>query len=84
MKFALIDNIKQEAMSGMQGVCPVCGAQCIAKCGERNRHHWAHKSKKNCDHWWEIETAWHRNWKDKFRLETFEKKVIEILNEVIK
>lgn len=88
MKFALIDDIKQEAMPGMQGVCPVCGAQCIAKCGERNRHHWAHKSKKNCDHWWEIETAWHRNWKDKFPkewqevidydLETGEKHVADV------
>lgn len=66
MKFALVDNIRQEAAPDMKGVCPVCGAQCIARCGEKNRNHWAHKSKKNCDPWWEKETFWHRNWKDKF------------------
>lgn len=66
MKFALVDDIKQEAAPGMKGICPVCGAQCIAKCGERNINHWAHKSKKDCDHWWESETPWHRKWKDKF------------------
>ena len=66
MKFALVDNVRQEATPGINGTCPVCGAQCIARCGEKNRNHWAHKSKKDCDHWWEKETFWHRNWKDKF------------------
>lgn len=66
MKFALVDNIRQEAAPNMKGVCPICGAQCIAKCGERKINHWAHKSKKDCDPWWESETFWHRNWKDKF------------------
>ena len=28
--------------------------------------HWAHKSKKMCDHWWENETQWHRDWKNCF------------------
>src|SRR5690606_37422206 len=29
-------------------------------------NHWAHKSSKKCDHWWEPETDWHGNWKDWF------------------
>lgn len=66
MKFAIVNDIRQEAVPGQKGVCPVCGAQCIAKCGERKINHWAHKSKKDCDPWWEKETFWHRNWKDKF------------------
>lgn len=29
-------------------------------------HHWAHLGRRNCDPWWENETAWHRNWKNRF------------------
>ena len=28
--------------------------------------HWAHRSRKNCDPWWEPETQWHRSWKSRF------------------
>ena len=66
MKFALVEYVRQEATPGQKGLCPVCGAQCIARCGEQKINHWAHKSKKDCDPWWEKETFWHRNWKDKF------------------
>jgi hypothetical protein len=38
----------------------------IAKCGEHRVHHWAHRANCSCDHWWEPETAWHRDWKNKF------------------
>jgi hypothetical protein len=38
----------------------------VAKCGERRTWHWAHQSTGNCDHWWEPETEWHRNWKNQF------------------
>lgn len=65
MKYALVQNNKVEATKGAKGVCPVCGSEVIAKCGDKNRHHWSHKS--NCtDHWWENETDWHRNWKNQF------------------
>lgn len=66
MKFALVNNCKQEATPDGEGVCPVCGARCIAKCGQYKINHWAHKSKQNCDPWWESETPWHRNWKNVF------------------
>jgi competence protein CoiA len=29
-------------------------------------HHWAHACRKDCDPWWENETAWHREWKNLF------------------
>ena len=38
----------------------------VAKCGPRVVHHWAHKVGRNCDPWWENETAWHREWKSHF------------------
>ena len=65
MKFALSNDERIEASKGAKGVCPSCGSELIAKCGEIVIHHWAHK-KKCDDYWWENETQWHRNWKNKF------------------
>jgi len=41
----------------------------ISKCGSVKIWHWAHKSKVSCDPWWEIETEWHRAWKNHFPTE---------------
>lgn len=68
MKFSLVDN-KTEATKGAIGLCQACGSELIAKCGEVKVHHWSHKSKRNCDPWWENESEWHRTWKNKFPLE---------------
>ena len=38
----------------------------IAKVGEVVMPHWAHKSRRFCDRWWENETEWHRKWKAHF------------------
>jgi len=38
----------------------------IAKCGDIKVRHWAHRRTSDCDHWWEPETAWHRDWKSRF------------------
>ena len=65
MRFALSNNERIEPTKGAKGVCPCCGSELVAKCGEIKRHHWSHK-KKCDDHWWENETEWHRNWKNKF------------------
>ena len=67
MKFALLNGERKKAEANLKGaVCQVCRAEVIAKCGNINRHHWAHKRKKECDHWWENETQWHRDWKNQF------------------
>ncbi|HEC32902.1 MAG TPA: hypothetical protein ENI63_01420 [Candidatus Kaiserbacteria bacterium] len=69
MKFALIDGEKEEATKGATALCQFCGLELIAKCGEIKIHHWAHKSKRNCDPWWENEGEWHRAWKNEFPTE---------------
>lgn len=69
MKFALINGEKQEATKDAKALCQYCGSELIAKCGEIKIHHWAHKSKRNCDQWWENETEWHRSWKDNYPVE---------------
>lgn len=66
MKFALIDKIKTTATKGAKGLCPNCGSELIAKCGDFKVNHWAHKGIRNCDPWWENETEWHRDWKNNF------------------
>ncbi len=79
MKYAIVGELKQEAQSGLSGECPVCRATTIAKCGEKYIWHWAHKGKRNCDHWWENETKWHRNWKNQFPAERQE--VVQIADD---
>ncbi len=69
MKLSIIDGQRQEAQPALSGECPICGATTIAKCGEKNIWHWAHKGKRKCDHWWENETKWHRDWKNHFPVE---------------
>jgi competence CoiA-like predicted nuclease len=69
MKFALIDGKKTEASKGAKGLCPSCGSELVAKCGEVKVHHWAHKGSRTCDPWWENETIWHRSWKGQFPID---------------
>jgi hypothetical protein len=69
MKFALVESHKAQAVKGVHGTCPNCGSALIAKCGEVKINHWAHKGIRNCDRWWENETAWHRSWKNNFPAE---------------
>ncbi len=66
MKYALVCGKKTEASKGAKGVCPSCGSELIAKCGQVKVNHWAHKGTRNCDPWWENETEWHREWKGHF------------------
>lgn len=66
MKFALVDRQRAEPSPRLRGDCVYCGCEMIAKCGQVRMWHWAHKSKTDCDHWWESETEWHRNWKEQF------------------
>jgi competence protein CoiA len=66
MKFALVNGSRVEASKAGKGICPICGSELIAKCGEVYVNYWAHKGGHNCDPWWENETSWHRSWKDNF------------------
>lgn len=66
MKYSLVDGERREAVKGLSGECVGCGLETIARCGPIKVNHWAHKAKCNCDHWWENETEWHREWKNNF------------------
>jgi competence protein CoiA len=66
-----------EPSKGLKGVCPGCGKDVIAKCGNVKVHHWAHVNIKDCDSWHEPETEWHREWKNKFPIDFREKPFID-------
>lgn len=66
MQYAIVEGQRREAFAGGKGVCPICAANTIAKCGPRVLHHWAHSRIRDCDPWWENETPWHRQWKNLF------------------
>lgn len=66
MKFSLVNGERREAEKGLSGICVGCEQATISKCGQIKIAHWAHKSRCNCDHWWENETEWHRTWKNHF------------------
>ena len=66
MQYALVNGVRQEAHPRASGECPSCRGAMLAKCGSRVVHHWAHASRQNCDPWWENETKWHRDWKERF------------------
>ena len=69
MKYASIDGARSEPFPKTHGICPHCRGIVIAKCGKLRVWHWAHKSKRHCDRWWEPETEWHRLWKNRFPVE---------------
>ena len=63
MQYALVEGRRLEAFPSGKGTCATCGNDALAKCGTRKLHHWAHRSLKDCDPWWDNETDWHRAWK---------------------
>ena len=77
MKFAIKNGERVEAYKGAHGVCPGCGSDLIARCGEKKVNHWAHKGRRHCDHWWENETQWHRDWKNNFPTEWQERGAVD-------
>ena len=66
MKFAVVNGQRQEAQPDLSGTCPTCESAVVARCGEVNIWHWAHRGRLGCDIWWENETEWHRAWKGRF------------------
>lgn len=77
MKFAFVNNIKTEATSKAHGFCPVCSSDMRGYAGPLKINHWKHISAANCDSWFETETEWHREWKNKFPVE-WQETIIEI------
>ena len=48
-----------------EACCPICGVHLVPKCGDIMIWHFAHSTCKECDPWWEPESAWHREWKER-------------------
>ncbi|MGR3635365.1 MAG: competence protein CoiA [Shimia sp.] len=66
MKFANLNGERLEPAPKLTAKCPFCESDVIARCGKLRVWHWAHKSTTHCDHWWESEKQWHRDWKNLF------------------
>lgn len=66
MRYALVGGARVEPQPKTRGICLCCNGHVTAKCGEHVVWHWAHLSRTHCDPWWEPETQWHRNWKNRF------------------
>jgi len=75
MKWAIKNGQRILATPNNKAECPLCKKEVIAKCGLIKVWHWAHKSNKDCDNWYEPETQWHLEWKNKFPKEQQEVKV---------
>jgi len=66
MIWAIKNEIKTKAIPKEKALCPICKEEVISKCGKIKIWHWAHKSNKDCDNWYEPESEWHLNWKNEF------------------
>lgn len=65
-----IENSERiRANPNANATCPLCGEKLINKCGIIKVWHFAHKSKEDCDDWYEPESEWHLNWKNQFSKE---------------
>ncbi len=62
MLYANVNGQRRLPGKGIRGNCPSCGAIVIAKCGSLVTHHWAHKSRAECDPWSEPIGPWHLEW----------------------
>lgn len=51
---------------GASALCPHCGANVKAKCGQLVTWHWAHCAVADCDSWAEPDSAWHQTWQARF------------------
>lgn len=69
MRYALLNGQRIEAQPKLRGICPCCNNEVSAKCGVHKVWHWSHLKSTNCDPWWEAETQWHRDWKNRFLIE---------------
>jgi competence protein CoiA len=63
--YAIHNNEKILASPKKVGLCPGCGGEVVAKCGNVNAWHWAH-AVKDCDWDSKPETEWHLSWKKVF------------------
>lgn len=63
MLIARKDGKRVRAEPGSAATCVFCKGEMVARCGEINVWHWAHKTLERCDPWKSVESEWHRGWK---------------------
>lgn len=64
MMLAKRDDQIRTAEPGLAGAtCPLCAGPVVAKCGEVNVWHWAHRTA-DCDPWAEPMSQWHLSWQE--------------------
>lgn len=76
MKYALVNNTRITAQPATvqnidyprSGTCPGCGKPVVAKTGDKNAHHWAHKAKHRCAYstYSKGKGEWHYFWQELF------------------
>jgi hypothetical protein len=67
MIWGLLNEERISASPNVKGVvCEICRTELITKCGVVKSWHFAHKSNKDCDDWYEPESEWHLKWKNEF------------------
>lgn len=64
MMLATLAGQIRTAEPGLAGAsCPLCDGPVVAKCGEVNVWHWAHRTA-DCDPWAEPMSQWHLAWQE--------------------
>lgn len=72
MMIACLGEERIKAVPGAKGTCQSCEKEVVARCGEVNVHHFAHRSKEACEASRYGMTEWHMGWLDSFPKECVE------------
>lgn len=67
--YAIVDGVRTHISSAARmqhGICPVCGAELVARKGKFRAAHWWHVNGKRCDSWYQPKGPWHRYWQNMF------------------
>lgn len=67
--YAIVNGVRTHisAATRMQhGICPVCGAELVARKGKFRAAHWWHVNGRRCDSWYQPKGPWHRYWQNMF------------------
>lgn len=67
--YAIVDGVRthiSDAARLQHGVCPVCGAELVARKGKFREDHWWHVNGKKCDPWYQPKGPWHLYWQNMF------------------
>ena len=78
MLYAQVNGQKTPATPNSRAICPSCGSEVMAKCGQIKIWHWAHVANdQNCQT--KPETEWHIGWKSLFSKENCEVRITKDL-----